>query len=228
MNDVATLERIEREAWRQLAEATPPDFAKGSGSRANRSASPVHEASRIGFQFNWLSGAGLCPTIRRRSDGRSAFAKPVNEIIVQASGRPPARLLRASGRASSIGSLERNFPREWEPARPAVPGIRRLRQRARRGARRARSPSTAVHERRLEASAGQAGVAVSSRRRAGRRLPAPRATLLARRSARPSRRLARRPCARAGWIEAAHRAGARTCERNSRAAARLSLRRAHI
>ena len=65
------LERIEREAWADLAAAAPPPLAQGIGLQT----APVggafqFMASRIPqFQFNWLSGAGL-----NGDDGRSITA----------------------------------------------------------------------------------------------------------------------------------------------------------
>jgi hypothetical protein len=55
------LEGIERAAWQSLAEAAPPDFARGIGlETADIGGAFMFMASRVpALQFNWLSGTGL-------------------------------------------------------------------------------------------------------------------------------------------------------------------------
>src|SRR5580765_2406465 len=55
------LERIERDAWEDLARAAPPPFAQAVGLKAEPlGAAFLFLASRIPqFQFNWLGGSGL-------------------------------------------------------------------------------------------------------------------------------------------------------------------------
>jgi hypothetical protein len=69
-SDVEALERIEREAWRDLASAAPPGFAARVGLESHELGRALMLiASRVPvFQFNWLSGAGL--------DGADADAIP--------------------------------------------------------------------------------------------------------------------------------------------------------
>jgi len=61
MDDIVALERIEREAWRSLAAAAPPDFAQAVGLACEPMGDALFMmASRIpAFQFNWLAGASL-------------------------------------------------------------------------------------------------------------------------------------------------------------------------
>ncbi|MGA2491916.1 MAG: GNAT family N-acetyltransferase [Roseiarcus sp.] len=69
-SDVEALERIERQAWRDLASAAPADFAARVGLETHELGRALMlMASRAPiFQFNWLSGAGL--------DGADADAIP--------------------------------------------------------------------------------------------------------------------------------------------------------
>lgn len=59
--DLAELERIERNAWEDLARAAPPPFAAAIGLETRRMGGALFfAAARIPqFQFNWLAGAGL-------------------------------------------------------------------------------------------------------------------------------------------------------------------------
>jgi hypothetical protein len=69
---VEALGSVEREAWRQLAEAAPPDFARGIGLVCEPLGGALFlVASRIPtFQFNWR---GAAP--RRSSAGLRAISK---------------------------------------------------------------------------------------------------------------------------------------------------------
>jgi hypothetical protein len=62
------LERVEREAWEDLARVMPAELAQGIGLRAESiNNAYLFMASRVPqYQFNWLSGAGL-----NGDDGRS-------------------------------------------------------------------------------------------------------------------------------------------------------------
>lgn len=58
---LAELERIERNAWEDMARAAPPQFAAAIGLETRRMGSALFlAAAKIPqFQFNWLAGAGL-------------------------------------------------------------------------------------------------------------------------------------------------------------------------
>jgi GNAT superfamily N-acetyltransferase len=105
-SDVEALERIERQAWRDLAAAAPPDFAAQVGLETHELGEALMlMASRIPlFQFNWLSGAGL--------DG--ADADPIaaavarfgdagqRKFFVQIPPSPNAGRLEAQARAAGL------------------------------------------------------------------------------------------------------------------------------
>ena len=58
---LAGLERIERNAWEDLARAAPPPFAAAIGLETRPMGGALFfAAAKIPqFQFNWLAGAGL-------------------------------------------------------------------------------------------------------------------------------------------------------------------------
>jgi hypothetical protein len=105
-SDVEALERIERQAWRDLSAAAPPDFAAQVGLETHELGEALMLiASRIPlFQFNWLSGAGL--------DG--ADADPIaaavarfgdagqRKFFVQIPPSPNAGRLEAQARAAGL------------------------------------------------------------------------------------------------------------------------------
>jgi hypothetical protein len=105
-SDVEALERIEREAWRDLAAAAPADFAPRVGLEARELGRALMlMASRAAvFQFNWLSGAGL--------DGADADAIPAavarfrdagqRKFFVQIPPSPNAGRLEAQARAAGL------------------------------------------------------------------------------------------------------------------------------
>ena len=105
-SDVEALERIEREAWRDLAAAAPPDFAARVGLETHELGEALMlMASRVPvFQFNWLSGAGL--------DGADADAIPAavarfrdagqRKFFVQIPPSPNAGRLEAQARAAGL------------------------------------------------------------------------------------------------------------------------------
>ena len=98
-SDVESLERIEREAWRDLAAAAPPDFAAQVGLETHEFGGALMlMASRAPvFQFNWLSGAGLTAPTRTPFPPRSrAFATPASPG--SSSRFRPRRTRRASKR----------------------------------------------------------------------------------------------------------------------------------
>ena len=111
--DVESLERIKREAWRDLASAAPPDFAARVGLKSHEFGRALMLlASRVPvFQFNWLSGAGL--------DGADADAIPAaiarfrdagqRKFFVQIPPSPHAGRLEAQARA--VGLARR--PAAW-------------------------------------------------------------------------------------------------------------------
>ena len=105
-SDVEALERIERQAWRDLAAAAPPDFAARVGLEMHEFGEALMlMASRVPvFQFNWLSGAGL--------DGADADAIPAavarfrdagqRKFFVQIPPSPHAARLEAQARAAGL------------------------------------------------------------------------------------------------------------------------------
>ena len=105
-SDVEALERIEREAWRDLAAAAPPEFAAQAGLESHEFGGALMLiASRVPvFQFNWLSGAGL--------DGAEADAIPAavarfrdagqRKFFVQIPPSPHAGRLEAQARAAGL------------------------------------------------------------------------------------------------------------------------------
>ena len=105
-SDVEALERVERQAWRDLAAAAPPDFAAQVGLESHELGDALMlMASRIPlFQFNWLSGAGL--------DGADADAIPVavarfrgagqSKFFIQIPPSPNAVRLEAQARAAGL------------------------------------------------------------------------------------------------------------------------------
>jgi hypothetical protein len=105
-SDVEALERIEREAWRDLGAAAPPDFAAGVGLQMHELGEALMlMASRAPIcQFNWLSGAGL--------DGADAEAIPAavarfrdagqHKFFVQIPPSPHAARLEAQARAAGL------------------------------------------------------------------------------------------------------------------------------
>ena len=110
---VEALESVEREAWRQLAEAAPPDFARGIGLVCEPIGGALFlMASRTPtFQFNWLSGAGLTvddseavrrAVVRFREAGQTKF-------IVQIPPSPRAEAI--ASRAKAEGLVE--HPLAW-------------------------------------------------------------------------------------------------------------------
>src|SRR5262245_10393952 len=70
------IERIEREAWADLAEIIPPPLAQGIGLQVGPVGGAfLFMASRVPqFQFNWLSGAGL------NDDDGSSIAEAVKRF----------------------------------------------------------------------------------------------------------------------------------------------------
>jgi GNAT superfamily N-acetyltransferase len=105
-SDVEALERIEREAWRDLGTAAPPDFAAGVGLQMHEHGEALMlMASRVAaFRFNWLSGAGL--------DGADADAIPAavarfrdagqRTFFIQIPPSPHAARLEAQARAAGL------------------------------------------------------------------------------------------------------------------------------
>jgi GNAT superfamily N-acetyltransferase len=105
-SDVEALERIEREAWRDLAAAAPPDFAASAGLETHELGDALMlMASRVPvFQFNWLSGAGL--------DGADAEAIPAairrfrdagqRKFFIQIPPSPQAAHFEAQARAAGL------------------------------------------------------------------------------------------------------------------------------
>ena len=105
-SDVEALERIERQAWRDLAAAAPPDFAALAGLEMHEFGDALMlMASRVpAFRFNWLSGAGL--------DGADADAIPAavarfhdagqRNFFVQIPPSPNAGRLEARARAAGL------------------------------------------------------------------------------------------------------------------------------
>jgi len=105
-SDVEALERIEREAWRDLASAAPSDFAAQVGLQMHEFGEALMlMASRLPvFQFNWLSGAGLdradadaipSAVARFRDAGQPKF-------FVQIPPSPNAGRLEAQARAAGL------------------------------------------------------------------------------------------------------------------------------
>ena len=105
-SDVEALERIEREAWRDLAAVAPPAFAASVGLELHEfGAALMLMAARISvFQFNWLSGAGLdgadddaipAAVARFRAAGQRKF-------FVQIPPSPRAAHLEAQARAAGL------------------------------------------------------------------------------------------------------------------------------
>ena len=124
--DVAALERIEREAWRSLMDAAPPDFAKSVGlERAPIGGALFMMMRRVpAFQFNWLAGAGLEDNSseevgeavgRFRAAGQTKF-------IVQIPPGPHARWIAA--RARGEGLIE--HPLAWAKFRRQTNNARRV------------------------------------------------------------------------------------------------------
>jgi hypothetical protein len=120
---LAELERIERNAWEDLARAAPPPFAAAVGleTRAMGGALFFAAAKIPQFQFNWLAGAGLggddgaCigeAVARFRDIGQAKF-------IVQIAPRPDAakmeNLARDAGLQASPLSWAK-FSRETQNA----------------------------------------------------------------------------------------------------------------
>ena len=104
--DVEALERIEREAWRDLASAAPAGFAARVGLEAHELGQALLlMASRISaFRLNWLSGAGLAGTdadaipaavARFRDAGQRKF-------FVQIPPSPQAGRVEAQARAAGL------------------------------------------------------------------------------------------------------------------------------
>jgi GNAT superfamily N-acetyltransferase len=105
-SDVEALERIEREAWRDLAAAAPAEFAARVGLETHELGQALMlMASRVPvFQFNWLSGAGL--------DGADADAIPSavarfrdagqRRFFIQIPPLPHAGRLGAQARAAGL------------------------------------------------------------------------------------------------------------------------------
>jgi hypothetical protein len=105
-SDVEALERIEREAWRDLAAAAPAEFAARVGLETHELGRALMlMASRVPvFQYNWLSGAGL--------DGADADAIPSavarfrdvgqRKFFVQIPPSPHAGRLEAQARAAGL------------------------------------------------------------------------------------------------------------------------------
>jgi hypothetical protein len=105
-SDIESLERIERDAWRDLAAAAPPDFALQVGLETHEFGEALMlMASRAPvFQFNWLSGAGLdradadaipSAVARFREAGQPRF-------FVQIPPSPNAGCLEAQARAAGL------------------------------------------------------------------------------------------------------------------------------
>jgi hypothetical protein len=105
-SDVEALERIEREAWRDLASTAPPDFAASVGLEAHELGRALMLMARRAptFQFNWLSGAGL--------DGADADAIPAaaarfrdagqRKFFIQIPPSPNTGRLEAQARAAGL------------------------------------------------------------------------------------------------------------------------------
>jgi hypothetical protein len=103
---VAALEGIEHEAWRRLAAAAPPDFARGIGLDCEPMDGALFMmASRIpAFQFNWLSGAGLT------GDNSAAVGRAVarfresaqTKFIVQVPPSPRSEAIAAHARSEGL------------------------------------------------------------------------------------------------------------------------------
>jgi hypothetical protein len=105
-SDVEALERIEREAWRDLAAAAPAEFAARVGLEMHELGQALMlMTSRIPvFQFNWLSGAGLdgadadailSAVARFRDAGQRKF-------FLQMPPSPHAGRLEAQARAAGL------------------------------------------------------------------------------------------------------------------------------
>ena len=124
VSDVVALERIEREAWRQLAEAAPPAFAQGIGLECRPIGSAMFlMASRVqAFQFNFLAGAGLesAELGARRAGGRAISPKRGSRssssrfrparMLPQWRREPGARVsrsIRSPGRNSYVRRMSR-------------------------------------------------------------------------------------------------------------------------
>jgi GNAT superfamily N-acetyltransferase len=105
-SDVESLERIERDAWRDLASAAPPGFAARIGLEAHELGRALMLMARRlpVFQFNWLSGAGLegadadavaAAVARFRDAGQRKF-------FIQIPPSPQAGRLEAQARAAGL------------------------------------------------------------------------------------------------------------------------------
>jgi hypothetical protein len=103
---VLEMERIEREAWRDLAGAAAPAFAQAIGLEHKPMGGVLFMmASRIpAFQFNWLAGAGL------ESDDSDAVGRAVarfresgqTKFIVQVPPSPRAGAIAARAKAEGL------------------------------------------------------------------------------------------------------------------------------
>jgi hypothetical protein len=105
---ILELERIERDAWEDVARAAPPPFAQGIGLEARPlGAAFLFLAARIPqYQFNWLGGTGL------NGDDGSSIAAAVKrfreagqeKFIVQIPPAPNAAHMEALARAEGLSS----------------------------------------------------------------------------------------------------------------------------
>jgi hypothetical protein len=103
---LAELERIERNAWEDLARAAPPPFAAAIGLETRRMGGALFlAAAKIPqFQFNWLAGAGL------GSDDGACIGEAVarfreigqTKFIVQIAPGPKAAQMESLARTAGL------------------------------------------------------------------------------------------------------------------------------
>ena len=122
---VEALESVEREAWRQLAEVAPPDFARGVGLVCEPiGGALLLMASRIpAFQFNWLSGAGL--TVDDSEAVRRAVARfreaGQTKFIVQIPPSPRAEAMAGCAKAEGLVEHPLAWAKFVRPVQEATP-----------------------------------------------------------------------------------------------------------
>ena len=102
IDSLRALERIEREAWTDLAAAAPAPFAQNVGLESRKHSDCLFlMASRIpAFQFNWLSGAGIEPFILSAMPMASAIEAMVEAVPI-VMHEPADRLIAASAASRS-------------------------------------------------------------------------------------------------------------------------------